>query len=77
MPTVAEAFTVRHRLPHSKEVLLERLNVRLYFLADRLTIGGQDIVRVFSVGDIFVAAGLLVTVAELMSPRISLRAPNS
>jgi hypothetical protein len=42
-----------------------------------LTIGGQHIVRVFSVRDIFVAAGLLVTVAELMSPRISLRAPNS
>jgi hypothetical protein len=35
-------------------VLLERLSVRLYFLADRLTIGGQPIVRVFSVRDIFI-----------------------
>jgi hypothetical protein len=87
MPTTAEAFTrtgelpanarLGHWLPHSKDVLLERSNVHLYVLADRLTIGGQHIVRVFSVGDSFVAAGLLVTVAELMSPRISRRAPNS
>jgi hypothetical protein len=80
MPTTTEAFAktgdlpadarVGHWLPHSKDVLLERDNVHLYFLADRLAVEGQQIVRVFSVGDIFVAAGLLVTVADLMLPRI-------
>jgi hypothetical protein len=80
MPTTAEAFTktgdmpadarVGHWLPHSKDVLLERDNVHLYLLADRLAVEGQHFVRVFSVGDLFVAAGLAVTVGELMLPRI-------
>ena len=49
MPTTAEAFTrtgdlpasarLGHWLPHSRDVLLERSNVHLYFLADRLVIG--------------------------------------
>jgi hypothetical protein len=80
MPTTAEAFTktgdlpadarLGHWLPHTKDVLLERDNVHLYLLADRLAVEGQHLVRVFSVGDVFVAAGLLVTVADLMLPRI-------
>ena len=87
MPTTAAVFTntgdlpanarLGHWLPHSKDVLLERSNIHLYVLADRLAIGGQHIVRVFSVGDVFVAVGLLVTVGELISPRITRRAPNS
>ncbi len=86
MPTTAEAFTKTgnlpadarfgHWIPRSKDVLLERDNVHLYILGDRLTVGGQHIVRVFSIGDTLVAAGLAVTVAEIVTPRIGHKREN-
>lgn len=79
MPTTPEAYLktgdlpddarIGEWLPRSKDVLLERDDVRLYFLADRLTIGGQHVVHVFSLGDVIIAAGVIATAAELALPR--------
>jgi hypothetical protein len=56
-------------IPRSKDVLRDRAEVNLYFLSDHLTLGGQQVVRVFSVGDVLIAAGLMTAAAELLTPR--------
>jgi hypothetical protein len=59
-------------LPDSKDVLLERDNVRLWVLSDRLTWDAvSPVVRAFSVGDLIIAAGFGVTLLELFLPRLS------
>ena len=83
MPTTAEAYGKNGEIaadvrpgdwiPHSKDVLLDRSDVNLYFLADHFTNGG-DVIRVFSIGDVIIAAGLIVTAAALLTPRVR---PNS
>jgi hypothetical protein len=58
-------------LPGSKDVLLERDDVRLWFLTDRLTWDPlSSALRAFSIGDVIIAAGALVTLVELLSPRL-------
>lgn len=57
-------------IPRSKDVLLAREDVRLWFLSDRLVwrkVAGT--VRAFSIGDVIIAAGLAVTVGDLFLPR--------
>jgi hypothetical protein len=80
MPTTARAYGTNDPIPedvnpgdwipHSKDVLLDRADVHLYVLSDHLVVKNQQIIRVFSVGDILIAAGILVTAAELLTPRI-------
>jgi uncharacterized membrane protein len=58
-------------LPGTKDVLLEREDVHLYFFSDRIV--WQDIssvIRAFSIGDVVIMSGLFVTLAELFVPRI-------
>jgi hypothetical protein len=59
-------------VPHSKDVLLERDDVRLWGLSDRFVIddflGGT---LAYSVGDIFLAVGFAVFVGELLLPRFT------
>ena len=58
-------------LPGSKDILLAREDVRLWFLGDRLV--WQDIsfaFRAFSIGDIVIVAGLLVTLGDFFLPRV-------
>jgi hypothetical protein len=58
-------------LPGSKDVLLERKDVRLYPLSDRLVLHEiSGVIRAFSPGDVVIAAGLLVTVIHLLLPSI-------
>jgi hypothetical protein len=62
-------------IPNTKNVLKEKENTRLWFLSDRLVWKDSPFVfRVFSIGDVVIAAGLLVTVAEVVLPRVG-RAP--
>jgi hypothetical protein len=55
---------------HSKDVLKEREDVRLYFLSDRLVWDGVSPIRAFSIGDVVLLAGLGVTLLELFVPRL-------
>lgn len=78
MPTTPEIYAkfswpegvqVGERIPDTKDILLERKDVHLYFLSDRFRWDVQTLVRVFSIGDVIIAAGLIVTVGELALPR--------
>lgn len=61
-------------VPRTKNVLLEREDTNLWWLSDRLTWGSRRPFPVFSVGDVVVGAGLVVTLAELLLP--ALRRPS-
>lgn len=59
-------------LKGSKDVLLDRGEVRLWALTDRLT---WDAItppgpRAFSIGDVIIAIGLVVTLADIFLPRL-------
>lgn len=89
MPVTAEPFQRIHEeaqiegvqegeaIPHSKNVLLAREDVRLWFLSDRLVrTWGPPALRIISIGDLFIVAGLVVTLGELFLPRLQ-RVPAS
>jgi hypothetical protein len=64
-------------LPGSKDVLLEREDVRLWSLTDRLTWDAvSPVFRAFSVGDVIILAGLVVTLVDILLPRISVVRPG-
>jgi len=52
----------------TKDVLLEREDVRLYALSDRLT-GNHSPVRAFSIGDLIILAGAVILSFDLLLPR--------
>jgi hypothetical protein len=56
-------------IPYSKNVLKVRDDVRFYKLSDRLTWNNPVFFRLFSIGDVVIAAGLLVMLADLFLPR--------
>ena len=57
-------------LPGSKDILLEREDVHLWFFTDRLTWDPiSSIFRAFSIGDVVLVAGLVVTLFDLLLPR--------
>ncbi|MDO8614372.1 MAG: DUF5317 family protein [Dehalococcoidia bacterium] len=62
-------------VPHTKDVLLVREDVRLWFLGDRLVLAGLPAFRAFSLGDVIIVLGLVVTAGELLLPRVG-RAPQ-
>ncbi len=83
MPVTAESYQRIHEedqiagvkegeaIPHSKNVLLAREDVRLWFLSDRLVrTWGPPAVRIISIGDIFILVGFVVTLGELFLPRL-------
>ena len=63
--------TVGQWVSGSKDVLLERDDVRLWALGDRYVFDSGPVTLAYSVGDAFILAGLFVFVAEMVSPRIS------
>jgi hypothetical protein len=82
MPVTAEPFHRIHEerqiegveegeaIPHSKNILLAKEDIRLRFLSDRLVrTWGPPAGRIISIGDIFILAGLVVTLGELFLPR--------
>lgn len=57
-------------LPGSKDVLLERGDVHLWFLTDRLTWDAvSPAFRAFSIGDAIIVVGLILVLAEILLPR--------
>ena len=64
-------------VPDSKDVLLEKEGTNLHFLTDVLVWNNPSGLNAFSAGDIFIAAGLLVTLAELLLPRLQRVRPDT
>ena len=57
-------------IPYQKEVLKSRENTHLWVLTDRLVWNNPVFFRVFSVGDVIIAGGLIVTLGDLLLPRV-------
>lgn len=57
-------------IPYSKNVLKSREDTNFYELSDRLVWDNPVLFRVFSIGDLVIAGGLIVLLAELFFPRI-------
>jgi hypothetical protein len=57
-------------IPNTKNVWRERDDTHLWFLTDRLVWDNPVFFRVFSIGDIVIAAGVIVTLADLFLPRL-------
>jgi hypothetical protein len=79
MPTTPEVYAkfswpehmvIGHHVPGSKDIVLERPDIHLWFLGDRFRWDVQTAVRVFSIGDVIIVVGLIVTLAELLLPRL-------
>ena len=59
-------------LPGSKDILLEREDVHLWALTDRLTWDPvSSVFRAFSIGDVVIVTGLVLAVVELLAPRFA------
>jgi hypothetical protein len=56
-------------VPRTKDVLLEREDVHLYALSDRLT-SDLSPFRAFSIGDLIIVTGAVILTAELLLPRV-------
>ena len=57
-------------IPSQKEVLKSRENTHLYFLSDRIVWDNPISFRIFSIGDVVIAGGLVVTLGDLFLPRV-------
>ncbi len=57
-------------VPDSKDVLLERGDTHLWFLSDVFVWKNPSGVNAFSAGDLIIGAGLVITVGELVLPRV-------
>lgn len=62
---------INHQVPNSKDILLEREDVRFHFLSDRLVWTNlSPTIRAFSLGDVVIIGGLAVTIGDLLLPRV-------
>ena len=57
-------------IPYTKNVLKSKENTRFYELSDRIVWDNSFFFRVFSVGDVVIAGGLVVTLGDLLLPRV-------
>ncbi len=57
-------------IPHTKNVLKSRQNTRFYELSDRLVWDNPVIFKLFSIGDLVIAGGLVVLLGDLFLPRL-------
>jgi hypothetical protein len=65
-------------VPGTKDVLLHRTDVRLYPLTDRLVFDPiSSVIRAFSIGDVVILAGVLITLVELFFPRFKEEEPRA
>jgi hypothetical protein len=69
--SIPEGAELGEWVRHSKDVLRERDDVNLYFLSDHLVWDHVSPVRAFSIGDVALLAGLLITLADLGLPRLA------
>ena len=63
-------------IPRSKNVLLEDSDTHLCWLSDRFTWISDSPFAVFSIGDIVIAAGLIVVLVELVLPALQRSPPD-
>jgi len=70
---VLEGLKEGDAIPYQKNVWRERENTHLYFLSDRLVWDNPFHLRVFSIGDVIVAGGLILTLGDLFLPRLQRR----
>jgi hypothetical protein len=67
-------------VPGTKDILLHRSDVHLWALTDRLVWDPiSSVIRAFSIGDVVIVGGVLITLVELFLPRIKeepLQPPN-
>jgi hypothetical protein len=57
-------------IPNTKNVWRERDDTHLWFLTDRLVWDNPIFFRVFSIGDVVIVGGLVVTLLDLLLPRL-------
>lgn len=63
-------------IPRSKNVLLEESDTNLQWLSDRFTWISDSPLAVFSIGDVVIAAGLIVVLVELLLPALQRSPPD-
>jgi len=71
-----EGVELGEAIPRSKNVLLEESDIHLRLLSDRYTWISDSPFAVFSVGDIVVAAGLVVVLVEALLPARQRSSPD-
>lgn len=64
-------------IPYTKNVLKSKENTRFYELSDRIVWDNSFFFRVFSAGDVVIAGGLVVTLGDLLLPRVKREARRS
>jgi len=57
-------------IPYTKNVLKSKENTHFYELSDRIVWDNPFFFRVFSIGDVVIAGGLVVTLGDLFLPRL-------
>ncbi len=70
---VLEGLQEGDAIPHSKNLWRQRENTHLYLLSDRIVWDNPVFFRVFSIGDVVIAGGLIVTLADIFLPRVRRR----
>ena len=71
-----EGVELGEAIPRSKNVLLEESDIHLRWLSDRFTWISDSPFAVFSIGDIVIAAGLIVVLLELLLPALQRSPPD-
>ena len=71
-----EGVELGEAIPRSKNVLLEESDIHLRWLSDRFTWVSDSPFAVFSVGDIVIAAGLIVVLVEILLPALQRNSPD-
>ena len=71
-----EGVELGEAIPRSKNVLLEASDIHLRWLSDRFTWISDSPFAVFSIGDIVVAAGVLVLLVEFLLPALLRSSPD-
>jgi len=65
-----EGRTEGDAIPYTKNVLKAKDDIHFYELSDRLVWDNPVFFRLFSIGDIVIAGGLVVTLGDLFLPRV-------
>jgi hypothetical protein len=85
LENLAKAGQTRHiegrgegdAIPYTKNVLKSKESTRFYELSDRIVWDNSFFFRVFSAGDVVIAGGLVVTLGDLLLPRVKREARGS
>jgi Family of unknown function (DUF5317) len=64
-------------IPYTKNVLKSKDNTWFYELSDRIVWDNPFFLRIFSAGDVVIAGGLVVTLGDLLLPRVKRDARRS